>query len=616
MNYGKDSRITSVITSMFSVLILLVLAFIFLSSQQEKLNQEFNQLIYSSLTSFTDVQKNQILKIADDAREMKSGMERMIEAAKLSPEDQWMNNYLAKMEGENPDYQLEYVSCSNRKEIISGEGRREIFERVLNGKTDVLDILYPVEDGNEYIFLVAEPLKMNGTVAGVLFFTFKTEKLGEGAGDHMPFKKIHSQIIKSDGSILYSNSDQIIRDGNLFSSIKTNGDENQSAKIIRTRIEKEDSFTTSFPMNGKNYYISAMKVGVNDWSLINYVRSPDIMLRSEYVFGMFFGTALLLILLTFAGCSWIFLLFYRQNQKLQLESERYSVLSQFTDTLLYEYDYETDTIEFTSNARRKLFLERLKTRGVLRLDRGACLMHPEDWQKGDRIRWALLGSKPDEVRYCRIRLKGQSGEYRWFSCQYKILPGQAGCKSRMVGKLEDITDQLGREEMLLNRARKDPLTGVYNRSGEQIIDGKLSIRCSGIFFMIDLDNFKEINDSCGHAAGDHVLTRVAEALDKLVGKDGIVARVGGDEFVVFITQNWEVWQITDMAESILKLMDHTDEGYYTVIRVSASIGIAVAPKDGSSYEELYNAADKAMYYIKQNSKKGYAFYKGEGKDHV
>ena len=616
MNYGKDSRITSVIASMFSVLILLVLAFIFLSSQQEKLNQEFNQLIYSSLTSFTDTQKNQILKLADDAGTIKYGMESMIEAASLSPEDQWMNHYLTKMEGENPDYQLEYVSCSNWKEIISGEGKRRIFEQVINNKTDVLDILCPMENGNGCIFLVAEPLTANGTVAGVLFFTFKTEKFEEIAKDHMPFKKIHSQIIKSDGSILYCNSDQLLRGSNLFSSVNANEAQNQSVKFIKSQIETEDSFTTSIAMNGKNYYISAMKVGINDWSLINYVRSPDIMLQSEYVFGMFFGTAILLILLTIAGCSWIFLLFYRQNQKLQLESQRYSVLSQFTDTLLYEYDYETDTIEFTSNARRKLFLEKLKARGVLRLNRGEYLMHPEDWQKGERLRWALLGSKPDEVRYCRIRLKGQSGEYRWFSCQYKILPGQAGCKSRMVGKLEDITDQLGREEMLINRARKDPLTGVYNRSGEQIIDGKLSLLCSGIFFMIDLDNFKEINDTCGHAAGDHVLTRVAESLEKLVGKDGIVARVGGDEFVVFITENWDDLRITDMAESILDLMDHTEEGYYTVIRVTASIGIAIAPKDGSSYEELYNAADKAMYYIKQNSKRGYAFYKGEGKEHL
>nr|WP_314461451.1 diguanylate cyclase [uncultured Clostridium sp.] len=616
MNYGRDSRITSVIAGMFSVLILMVLAFIFLSSQQEKLNQEFNQLIYSSLTSFTDAQKNQILKIADDAGDIRSGVESMMEAAGLSPEDQWMNTYLAKMEQENPDYQLNYVSCSNWKETISGERRRELYEQVLNRKTGVLDIEGPMENKTGYTVSVAGPLNVNGAVAGVLFSAFQMEELGEGAGEHMPFKKIYTLIIEPDGRILYSNGDQNLINGNLYSSIKSDELENQSAKAIKTRIKKEDSFTTSFSRNGKNYYISVMKTGVNDWSLVNFVRSPDVMLHSEYVFGMFFGTALLLILLTLAGCSWIFLLFYTQKQKLQLESERYSVLSQFTDTLLYEYDYETDTIEFTSNARRKLFLERLKTRGVLRLNRGGYLMHPDDWQSGDRLRWALLGSKPDEVRYCRIRLKGQSGEYRWFSCQYKILPGPSDRKSRMVGKLEDITDQLGREEMLINRARKDPLTGVYNRSGEQIIDGKLTLLCSGVFFMIDLDNFKEINDSCGHAAGDQVLTRVAETLDKLVGREGIVARVGGDEFVVFIPENWEVQRITDMAESILKIMDHTEEGYYTVIRVSASIGIAVAPKDGRSYEELYSAADKAMYYIKQNCKKGFAFYKGEGKDHA
>lgn len=186
----------------------------------------------------------------------------------------------------------------------------------------------------------------------------------------------------------------------------------------------------------------------------------------------------------------------------------------------------------------------------------------------------------------------------------------------MVGKLEDITVQLGREEMLLNRANKDPLTGVYNRSGEEIIDGKLLLHCSGVFFMIDLDNFKEINDSCGHAAGDQVLARVAKAFDKLVGRDGIVARVGGDEFVIFIPDSWENQRIVDMAESIMELMDRTMEEDYIVMQVSASIGIAVAPKDGSSYAELYSAADKAMYYIKQNDKKGFAFYKGEGKDQI
>ncbi|MDW2797127.1 diguanylate cyclase [Clostridium boliviensis] len=616
MNYRRDSRIASVIVGMFSVLILMVLAFIFLSSQQKKLNQEFNQLIYSSLTSYTDVQKDQILKMAGDAKNLGISLEFMMEAAGLSPEDQWMNHYLAELERDNPDYNLDYVSSSNWKETISGEGKKEIYKQVLDEKMVILDIQDSPEDESGYIFSVAQPLQKNGTVKGVLFSAYQMKKLGEEAGGHTPFKNIHSFIIEPDGSIVYSSNNHNNGTGNLFTTDTKNGIVNQYGDVIKTRIEKEDSFTTLLSRYRKKYYISVMKVGVNDWSLVNYVCSPDIMLRSEYVFGMFFGTALLLIVLTIAGCFWIFLLFYIQKKKLKLESERYSVLSQFTDTLLYEYDYETDTIEFTSNARRKLFLEQLKTRGIVRLNRGVYLMHPEDWQNGDRLRWALLGSKPDEVRYCKIRLKGQSGEYRWFSCQYKILPDIANRKPRMVGKLEDITVQLGREEMLLNRANKDPLTGVYNRSGEEIIDGKLSLLCSGVFFMIDLDNFKEINDTCGHAVGDQVLTRVARAFDKLVGSDGIVARVGGDEFVIFIADSWENQLIVDMAQSIMKLMDSTMEEDYIVMRVSASIGIAVAPKDGSSYAELYSAADKAMYYIKQNDKKGFAFYRGEGKDQI
>lgn len=616
MGYGRDSRIACVIMSMFSVFILLALAFFFLSSKQQRLNQEFNQLIYASLTSYTDVQKQQIVKMAGDAKSMLSGMTSMMEVAGLSPEDQWLESYLKKMEQENPYFHLDYVSCSDWKETISEEERRRICEQILNGKKGVLDIQSPVESGNGYLFSMAEPLQNHGKVVGILFSTFQTESLDGETTKNAPFKRINTLIINPDGSILYSNNNQYLNSGNLYSLFETDGVESQNLDRMKKQFQKEESFTTSLNGDGKSYYLSVAAVGVNDWSLVNYVRSPDVMLRSEYVFSMFFGTALLLILLVIAGCSWISLLFYRQKKKFQLESQRYTVLSQFSDTLLFEYDYDTDTIEFTSNAKRRLFLENLRVSGVLKLNKGIHLMHPDDWQNGERLRWAIIGCKPDEIRYYRIRLKGQSGEYRWFSCQYKILSEANGRKSRMVGKLEDITDQLGREEMLINRARKDPLTGVYNRSGEQIINRKLALQCMGIFFMIDLDNFKEINDSWGHSAGDQVLTRVAGDLDQLVNGEGIVVRVGGDEFVIFIPNSLNVEQIISMAESILMGINHPEESDHEVIGISASIGIAIAPKDGSTYEELYNAADKAMYYIKQNSKKGFAFYKGDGKEHT
>lgn len=616
MGQEKKSRKAYVILSLVSTIISTAGAFLILNVQHGKLNQELNQFIYASLTSYTDTQKNQILEAAEEVKNTLSGMTAIMEAADLSPDDEWLQVYLEQHNNGNATYKISYISGDRLQEEQLEETERELYEQTLKGEGGISDIRHTGGPGEGYSFSVAEPVKKDGRVSGILFTRAEAGAFTDSGEENTPFKRVSSLIVKSDGSILCSNASQYENDGNLFSSILRNGMEERYVENIREQFQNSGSFTASFPGKGKNYYVSVAAVGINDWSIVNFVRSPDVLLRSEYIFNTFFGTGILLIVLTLMVCIAIGTMFIRQKQKLKMESQRYAVLSQFTDTLLFEYDYDTDTMEFTSNAKKKLSLNSLRIKGVLRSDRGCQLMHPDDWQRGEKMRWALLGCKQDEVRYSRIRLKSAAGEYRWFSCQYKILYSAAGHRFRMVGKLEDIMDQLGREEMLINKARKDPLTGVYNRSGEQIINKKLSSAKCGLFFMIDLDNFKDINDTCGHAAGDRVLTWVAGELDKLFGDDGVVARVGGDEFVAFIPEKWEHDRTAEMAEAVLEVFKRKEVEEFPDIRVSASIGIAAAPKNGTTYGELYCAADKAMYYIKQKEKEGYAFYQDEGSQNL
>ncbi|MEY8353026.1 diguanylate cyclase [Lachnospiraceae bacterium 54-53] len=607
MGQNGESRLAYVVLSLASVLVLTTGAFFVLSVQQGRLNQEFNQFICGSLASYTDAQKQRMVGKIEDVRNTLSGVTVMTEAAGLFPDDKKLQICLDRLNDRNPDFEIDYVALERLKEEEFLEEDPGLYEQVLKGEGSISDIRHFGGPEKGDYFTVAQPIARHGLVEGLLLTRINAKMLTDTGNQSAPYKRIHSLIVKPDGTILYSDAGQYASDGNLFSSIEKNGIEEHYLNQIMERFESSGSFTASFPGKGKSYYVSVAAVGINDWSIVNFVRSPDVLLRSEYIFNIFMGTGILLIVLTLAVSGTVGLMFMRQRQKLQMEAQRYAVLSQFTDTLLFEYDYAADIMEFTSNARKKLSLNSLRIKGFLGSDRGCRLMHPDDWKHGEWLRWALLGCKQDEVRYSRLRLKSAAGEYRWFSCQYKILPGASKRKCRMVGKLEDIMLQLGREEMLMDRARKDPLTGVYNRSGEQIIDGKLASGKKGLFFMIDLDNFKDINDTYGHAAGDMVLTWVAGELDKLFGDDGVVARVGGDEFVVFVPEVWDRGRTSEMAEAILKAVRKPEAEDLADITVSASIGIAAAPEAGETYGELYCAADKAMYYIKQNEKEGYAF---------
>lgn len=171
----------------------------------------------------------------------------------------------------------------------------------------------------------------------------------------------------------------------------------------------------------------------------------------------------------------------------------------------------------------------------------------------------------------------------------------------------------GVDEML-DMAKRDPLTKLWNRNyGEQAINTFLSERRNhGALLMIDMDNFKEINDSYGHIVGDEVLVEFANTLQALTRKDDVVCRLGGDEFVVFLKDVNVHSVIIEKVEQIMVTLEERISKPNNGGQISVSTGIAVSPIDGRSFNQLYQNADKALYYVKQNSKGAYLFFSEEG----
>ena len=378
---------------------------------------------------------------------------------------------------------------------------------------------------------------------------------------------------------------------------------------IAKKFKEEDAFTCQFEGKGNQYYISAEGIGYNGWHIVLLVRSPDVLIQSKTFLKSVVVTGVTLIALTALLCMVLSVFLLRQRMKLNLEKERYAVLSQFSDTVLFEYDFETDEIEFTSNAAKLLSIDELHLKNISQNDYVLTLLHPDDRPLIRKMFRLPPDARTEETRYAEARLKTTDGEYCWFGCQYKYLIDKANSLTRIIGKLVDITNQRGREQSLMDQAQKDYLTDIYNKAGESVINQRLHEEQSGLFFMLDLDDFKKVNDIYGHITGDAVLSGVGVMLKEVFSEEDIIARVGGDEFVALISGR----ESTDLAEEkarvILEKIRTIPAAELMAEPLSVSIGIAVCPRDGGAFQELYAAADQAMYGIKKNAKGGFAFYR-------
>ncbi len=181
----------------------------------------------------------------------------------------------------------------------------------------------------------------------------------------------------------------------------------------------------------------------------------------------------------------------------------------------------------------------------------------------------------------------------------------------MLSRINKILQIEDLRKNLSNSVKKDPLTGVINRKYiEEEVDKYFVSRNKAVFLILDVDNFKTVNDRYGHMFGDSVLCKFSNILNSKIGPRDIVARLGGDEFAVFLKGDYSDEEINSYCQMILDCV-HTDmkDPSESTYEPGVSIGISVAPDDGTDFNSLYHRADKALYYIKQNGKDYFHYYK-------
>ena len=301
----------------------------------------------------------------------------------------------------------------------------------------------------------------------------------------------------------------------------------------------------------------------------------------------------------------------RAEQALVKVKERYALAVAGANDCIWDWDAASDGAYFSPRWNELVGLP--ADAQLDRLQHWFDRVHPEDIAELRRI----LRSNSEVERHHfehEHRLRHENGEYIWVYARGVILADASGRAVRMAGSISSIAKRKQTENQLIHRALHDPLTGLPNRvlfidrlqQSLRRFKRNNDLRFAVLYF--DLDRFKFVNDSLGHSAGDSLLVSIARRLMSVIRPGDTVARMGGDEFAVLVSDIEDESDTRQVSERIHRLFQQefsiAGRGMYS----SASIGVAVVTQQYESPEELLRDADLAMYRAKRSPTENTVIY--------
>lgn len=292
------------------------------------------------------------------------------------------------------------------------------------------------------------------------------------------------------------------------------------------------------------------------------------------------------------------------ESELKLERERYRIALQNITDIMFEYDIENDNFIKYQRVEidRKIELENFETKNYSNILKDGKSIHLDDIGK---LLEVLCGNLRETIEIRQLESLTED-KWRWIRVQCSVIYDGDHNPIKTIGVLKDITEDKSKLEKLIDQTQRDPLTQLYNqKASENFIDVYLcntEQKNSEALMVIDIDDFKTVNDTLGHLEGNEVLVAVSKILIQNAGDADIVARIGGDEFMIFmksLTKDFVIKSINDILTDASKIKVKDNH------QITLSIGIAFATDSSESYKSLFSKADEALYLAKASGKNCY-----------
>lgn len=288
----------------------------------------------------------------------------------------------------------------------------------------------------------------------------------------------------------------------------------------------------------------------------------------------------------------------RSARKHELDMKRYEILASMVDEYIFEYEYTTDCVRFDEKFAQKFGLMKQFALSATKYD-------SQDMKTiVEQCRRVVMEGQGAQTEF---QLTDADGYTQWYRLIGHSVTDSNGKVMHVIGKLVNIQKEMEEKLEIADKAQRDPLTGLYNRDGfsqnYESLCMTLNENDSLLFAVMDLDNFKNVNDTLGHVGGDEALLRLAYNLKKTFAENAVIARYGGDEFMLCASGMDEETARVRLAQ-LVESMDCQFTYQGLTQKLSISLG-AVYTSQKLSMNILFKEADKVLYKTKEAGKDSY-----------
>ncbi len=502
------------------------------------------------------------------------------------------------------------------------------FQQAMQGKRNISDVTpYSVLYNQPMISFASPILDWNQQTQGVLYGFYNPEKFAVISSIDQQNENEVTTLIDQKGSFLLSpvTTNVLFASGNFWNNIENAQFEDQgSSTKIQQEMRDGNSGFEKILIDGEQHLLYYEPIGFNQWYAVTTIRKTDLVNTSSSVNQMVMALTtkiigfLFLFFLSTVVCKHIFQKrISSTNRELIFSEQRFRIAASMTANTIFDYDILTKRISLSDQSGFKTILDvqdPVFPQKLLKIDD---LPQKESELIKEIFRNIDMGIETESCIICATQANETT---QWYKIKLTSILDEEKNPIHAVGTIEDISQQKHVEKDLLIRAEHDSLTGLYNRKAAiQRIDQVLMDPASQILMenevhavlLIDMDNFKLVNDTLGHLVGDQLLVKFSDLLSKKFRKTDTICRLGGDEFLIFLPKMNSPQFVMEKSEDLCIAANQYLQGHQDVVEVSCSIGIAFAPLHGDTFHELYQKADSALYHAKRFGKNRCFVYDGE-----
>lgn len=503
---------------------------------------------------------------------------------------------------------------------------RDYFKKAMNGEKVISDVLESNMIPDDQIQVLAFPIMKENEPRGIVFGILNVGEINILL-ENETSNHIYTQIVDSKGNYIIRGEaeEELTQNKNIWDEFKKYKFIDSSADVIKHNMDKQGNGNFTFQYKNEERVSFYRPVNIGNYYIFTTTNSAYIKNRateiSENIFLMVFEMAVAAFVLFFG--------IYRNNKFMheKLKKSHKEVLSSVkmieiaieeSNQYIFEYDIRTKILKRKAGVKNTLFSKEFIENVPESIIESGIIADSSIENFKDMFARIKDESSIEKM----IKVQKENNSY-WFEVKIKSIYDENNKIINTVGVVDDITDIKLQEELLevgnkeklelKKRAERDGLTGLYNVAAlntkvSEVLNHRNQNPGPHLFVLIDLDNFKEINDNFGHQYGDKVLTEVAQILQNMFRRDDIVARLGGDEFVVFLVNAASYEVMKPLFQQLCDKLSRTYTQNDISVKISASLGISVAPEQGTTFKELYKKSDMALYQVKKQSKNGFKNY--------